>query len=136
MVHRSGAALDRVEGRGPRNYMGLPIHKCLLRLVYERGRPGFCAESFRRVRDFVATNYDARFARRDGAERRSGFIFPRSLRDDSGDAVHGAVSRHRPWFRLQPIARDHLVDVSGHRGRDERALFAALRATGMAAVPS
>ena len=48
--------------------------------------------------------------------------------------MHRAIFRNGSWLCLHAIGSHHTVDVCGHRGWNERPIFAALCATGLVAI--
>ena len=48
--------------------------------------------------------------------------------------MHRAIFRNCAWLRLHAIGPNYIVDVCGNRGWNERPIFAALCATGLAAL--
>src|SRR6266478_4142970 len=48
--------------------------------------------------------------------------------------MHRAVLGNSARLRLRSVAGNHIVDLFRDRGRNERALFTPVRATGMAAL--
>src|SRR5438132_1538413 len=61
-------------------------------------------------------------------------LFPGSFRNRTGNSEHRALFGNSARLRLRSISSDHIVDVCRNCGWNERPIFAALCATGLAAL--
>src|SRR5260370_22830496 len=135
LVHHTRVALDRTQSCRTRCDLGwVAIHECLFWSWAECGCACLRAQVVRRVRNFAAAKHDPRSARQLGSYRQPWLVFPGRLGDCPRNALHGAVSRHRTRVCVYAIARCDLVDVPRNRCRNELAVFAPVRATGLAAL--